>query len=418
MPLRCSQKQRRFFSVMVLSASCLLLWCVSSGLRMDDFRDVWSDGGVDEVDSKHRVLPSAPDINLEECQVTKSFLSVGDVGLTPYDFSAAALLGGDSWGYASERNEARWKLISKSLAERFPTKWVLPAERSNDAPPPPLEAVDLGADQGYFSLSALRLLQTLQRLGTAGWASRHQCGKKPVAQPLKPQRTLTTEVYAVEKGGFGGSFWKAASFSKSNSTVLDVIREKYKAHSRKSHGAGDNSTSTATYFHICPTTIDLSLLRAALPRGQRLEDGSLRNITAPPTSLLFALSMLHWVAGVDGEQGFADTMCLLGASADVVFVELPHPAARRTFGESRYRKWYRREKNVTKLIAKALTSCDRMYHPPECTLSVSVAGRTAWGGHLYREIHRIDRLCTGSTSSHTISYLHRLSTPLICQLID
>jgi hypothetical protein len=251
-----------------------------------------------------------------------------------------------SWGYAVGRNAARWALIRQSLIQSPPLSILREQNKEDGGSHGTLfEVVDFGADQGYFTLSTSLLLSALLRYyGRDGYYIR---------------------ALAVEKGGFGGSFWKAQEMKARS--VHDIFTSM--AHSM--------SVDAAVRFSLCPTVVNALTFHRDMSRAH----------CQPTVQLL--LSMLHWVDGVDGEAGLLRAICNLAKNAEVTFVELPHPAARKTFGVRRYAEWYRREVNVTKLLQKAV-------HPANCEArcaTVDVVGRTPWGKGLFREIHRITNKC-------------------------
>lgn len=275
-----------------------------------------------------------------------------------------------SWGYAMERNMARWSLIRSSFAQRLPSAWQQQHPMQSTSASNLFSVIDLGADQGYFTLSMMRMLETVSRY--------HRLASNNVS----PSHV---KGYAVEKGGFGGAFWREKEFAKSSRSVHDEIRDHFRSGRADSHQR----------LWICPTTVTLPFL-----------EHSLLSQPACRASVIMALSMLHWVEGVDGVVGFQKAICLLANAADALVVELPHPAAKKTFGEKRYRGWYSRNvnRNVTALLQETVSLCPRiltsyLLTPQQqqttyqCIFRLEVVGRTPWGRSLYREIHRIDRDC-------------------------
>lgn len=245
----------------------------------------------------------------------------------------------ESWGYASDRNLRRWKLIRNTLTGNPHPNWAL-------QPVGQMTIVDLGADQGYFSLSMSALIQAMY-----------------------PKKLVTT--LAVEKGGFGGAFWRAREFKGDKITVHDIIRTKVKSTS-------DGALRFGTMF-LCPTTVSRKFFENAA-------------LSATCTvSVTLALSMLHWVEGVDGPSGFENTICLMPQRTDVLILELPHPKARKTFGEQKYKRWYSKHKgNITALLLESASLCAPKSN---CTFDVSRIGSSPWNNNLARDIFRVDKRC-------------------------
>jgi hypothetical protein len=285
-----------------------------------------------------------------------------------------------SWGYAMERNVARWKLIRESFAGRLPRAWHHNQSDGHAS----FRVMDLGADQGYFTMSMMRLLSAVAH--------------------MKHRRDVVTG-FAVEKGGFGGAFWRQKEFSAASRSVHDEIREHFIAE-RKQQSASVSGTGVShLHLHqlwICPKTITLPFLLSSLLHAAP-------SSSSCKVSVMLALSMLHWVEGVDGVDGFRRTICTLASAADSLIVELPHPSAKKTFGEKRYRGWYSRNpnRNITALLEETVSMCPSIlasllpkndepagFFVRSCTFHVDTVGRTPWGRSLFREIHRIDQNCS------------------------
>lgn len=289
-----------------------------------------------------------------------------------------------SWGYASSRNEARWAIMAPVVVEA-----MFDVARSTAAPSgafrcpaapganslfsPPLVAIDYGADQGYFSVAlAVAAREVVAAL----------CPQSPISGAASP--SAASLVLAVEKGGVGGSLWVSRRGAQTaptgkqrspNNGHLDV-------HLRIRDGAA--RFGVASSVRVCPVEVTAAT-------WQQWEDVSVATSGGSPArcgaSVQLALSMLHWVSGLDTRDAFLRGIGDLAAKARLTVVELPHPAARRTFGEKRYRAWYRGDgrENVTALLAEAAA-----VHCPACR--VRLLGRTAWGdprSGLYRELHAI-----------------------------
>ena len=191
------------------------------------------------------------------------------------------------------------------------------------SPSSPQYVTDYGADQGYFSVLTARTFPG-------------------------------TIVNAVDKGAVGGSLWKS---SKKMKDVLETAAEK----------ARENGIPS-TRFTICRTLIHPSMWRRLREEGLTF-------------TVVFVLSVLHWF-DIDGEDGFHGAMRSLFQISRVVIVELPHPDAKGTYGERRYRKWFKRERNGTKLLEISASGV------PGC--KVVLLGRLPWGEKLFREIHSIE----------------------------
>jgi len=187
----------------------------------------------------------------------------------------------------------------------------------------PQYVTDYGADQGYFSVLTARTFPG-------------------------------TIVNAVDKGAVGGSLWKS---SKKMKDVLETAAEK----------ARENGIPS-TRFTVCRTLIHPSMWRRLREEGLTF-------------TVVFVLSVLHWF-DIDGEDGFHGAMRSLFQISRVVIVELPHPDAKGTYGERRYRKWFKRERNGTKLLEISASGV------PGC--KVVLLGRLPWGEKLFREIHSIE----------------------------
>jgi hypothetical protein len=266
--------------------------------------------------------------------------------------SATSLKG---FGYAAERNEARWAIIRAALEKALDGD-VVAGQGS-------LFGVDYGADQGYFALSLAELF--------------HSRGRND----------LKVAVAAVEKGGVGGSIWASRLTSASakdaqrggnvvrHVTVHDIFRRKA-AVAREQ--LWRNTTEPA--ITLCAAEISLDVLENHAKRCQHRRGVDVQ---------LF-LSMLHWVNGVDGRRGLCSAVCSMARSSRITVLELPHPGARRTFGEKRYRKWYGRQRNVTRLLEECVARCPAVEFSESIRaveIQVSLLGQTPWGRNLFREIH-------------------------------
>ncbi|CUG89221.1 Hypothetical protein, putative [Bodo saltans] len=332
-----------------------------------------------------------------------------------------------SWGYATERNAARWKLIRASFAARLPTVWRTGYNINISTPQQQqhhrtLRVMDLGADQGYFTVSMMRLLQTV--LTSMHHNDNGRRDDKGIASDsttrLRPQQS-TVVGFAVEKGGFGGAFWRQKEFAAASRSVHDEIREHFIAE-KATQTQNNTGVTVEEQLWICPTTITLPFLQSSLLQCTQ-EPSSLSLSSSCKVSVILALSMLHWVEGVDGVDGFRATICTLASAADSLIVELPHPSAKKTFGEKRYRGWYSRNpnRNVTALLEETAAMCPDILAAllvkkkksgapsyaggvvtqSSCTFRLELVGRTPWGRSLFREIHRIDQECRqDGTSRH------------------
>eukprot|EP00759_Apiculatamorpha_spiralis_P031878 PhF_6_TR33614/c0_g1_i2/m.49090 len=180
--------------------------------------------------------------------------------------------------------------------------------------------LDYGADQGFFSVMSAVLFPN-------------------------------ASVFAVEKGSVGGSIWKSAQSMKD---VLETAKERAK------------SFGVASRFFTCRTNIHPKMWGRALHEEVMY-------------SVVYVLSVLHWF-DINGESGFHQHIRTLISTSRVTIIELPHPKARNTFGEKRYRKWFQRESNGTKLL---LTTIETM---PSCKLYS--LGKLPWGT-MFREVHSV-----------------------------
>ena len=295
-------------------------------------------------------------------------------------------LGG--FGYAVDRNKARWELIRRAVAAEFGL------ERVGSS----LVGVDFGADQGYFALSLAVLFRELRSRSAA-----HRIA-----------------VAAVEKGGVGGSIWAtrlqvlSSGDGRRGSSVHDIFRQKVAA-ARQLSMWDNASTMLLCPAEISSTTIDAMSSRCA--GGSTSGGGGDGGNRHGAVDVQLFLSMLHWVHGVDGERGLCNAVCAMSKSSRLTFLELPHPHAKRTFGEKRYRKWYAREKNVTRLLERCMEECPApsdVSRSAQCgddasgVVTVMKIGQTPWGGKLFREIHLVRNPALCSTWPESMNCLQRI----------
>jgi len=233
-----------------------------------------------------------------------------------------------SWGYAADRNAARLEVIEPWLRSAL--------SQVCRTRPHQLTGIDFGADQGYFSVELAKLLRSVDHCDA------HVVG--------------AAQVFAVEKGGPGGTLWSKTT----NATSILVSKLQ-------------SLLPADVEGYLCPTEVDRATFTTVAPQCQ--------------PSVQFVLSMLHWVRLVDGVPGLCQAVCGMIRAAAVTVLELPHPRARRTYGESRYRGWYRYESNLTKLLEGCVVKfC------PRCS-TVTWIGQTPWGKGLFRELFALSNPC-------------------------
>lgn len=325
--------------------------------------------------SNHQLVPPPPLLGRSSPSTVVAALSNNKVPpveslVSVVSQAAVQVMANISLGYASGRNQQRWAIIAPAVVRTFLTS-IGRASDENRSIPAEVVAIDYGADQGFFSaalaqaarLSLERVMPAKLRILTNGECAvgKHNLATLADAQRFATGRNCTANrlvsVLAVEKGGVGGSLWKKKS-------TLDV-------HSRLREVA--DRLAVRSSLSICAAAITASSLAEQLRRGCSV-------------SVQLVLSMLHWVEGVDSRDDFAKVIGVLARQAALTVLELPHPAARNTYGEHRYRKWYSGpgwSGNVTQLLSAAV----ELHCPRSCR--VVLLGRTPWGRGLHRELHAI-----------------------------
>ena len=201
-----------------------------------------------------------------------------------------------AWGYASERNKARWSLIRPILGE---VATVL------SQTPTACTALDFGADQGFFSIAT--------------------------ALALRPQNCT---VLAIERGGVGGTIFGGKK--KKGMDVHAIIRDR----------AAKAFPSGRVAVDVCSTIVTSKTFER------------LRSHRPCAPAVVLVLSMLHWVNGVETHLDFAAAVCQVATTARVTVFELPNPLAKGTMGDKRYGRWYKDSgSNVTRALELALSRC-------------------------------------------------------------
>jgi hypothetical protein len=307
------------------------------------------------------VPPSAPRVGVSRVTAVPS-LSKG----------AAAESGVQGkWGYASERNAQRWAVIGPALVDHLGARGVMGAAGATHL------ASDYGADQGFFTV-ALALL--LQRAGARDGG-----------------------VFAVEKGGIGGTLW-ARRGSKLN--VHDKIFDA---------AAFNNVTE---HVELCPVEVKAATFRAmvvppktAARHSEGAPEAGRWGVCRVEVQLL--LSMLHWVTDMNSAAEFRRGICAITAAARLTVLELPNPnATGTTFGVKRYAQWYKgHQRNATAALLAAVESCDG---DGLGRRTLRLLGRTPWGSS-YRELHAVSFVpAAADAAENTPEMRRRCAAALKC----
>jgi hypothetical protein len=295
--------------------------------------------------------PSSRDITVpaDDGADASSSDSVG--ACRPRDVAAAAaadVKGFADLGYAAGRNAQRWAILGPTLARIVCDAVSVSGRRSDGSTgAAAMRVIDYGADQGFFGIMAAR----------SAIQGRFDAAKTAV------------EVLAVERGGVGGSLWKkkGAVNVHDRARAAAVKAGLISSTNSDSRRSAPQPNASLPAFSICPITVTAKTFEGLA--------GHSAASSVCPATVQFVLSMLHWVDGVDGFAGFGTAVCALARNARATFFELPHPRAKGTFGEKRYRAWYEgRAENTTAALVRAIESAC-----PAVPLRVEHLGGTPWG---------------------------------------